>query len=192
MTCNEFMKTVADLFDKEVDAQVWIECERHMAVCPRCKEYYESLKSVDEWLRPKTMGNGKKATFRRVAAVFVGLLLMSGLVFALMHPFLTSSKGEDADTLTRVEQSLPMMRDSEGVVSFNNAPLDSILTMVSRHYGKVVQFRSEEARTMRLIMTWQPTDSLGEFIARLNMFEGLQLTLQADTFIVETEKKEGE
>ena len=45
---------------------------------------------------------------------------------------------------------------------------------------------------MRLIMTWQPTDSLGDFIGRLNMFEGLHLTLQADTLIVETEKKEGE
>jgi hypothetical protein len=45
---------------------------------------------------------------------------------------------------------------------------------------------------MRLIMTWQPTDSLPSLIGRLNLFEGIQLTLQADTLIVETEKKEGE
>lgn len=202
MTCNEFMKTVVDLFDKEVDAQVRTECERHMAECSQCRKYYEDLKSVEEWLRPshqlchfarrRTMEYSKKRTFQKVAAVFVGLLLMSGFVFALIRPFLTTPKGEDADTLTQVEKSLPFMTDSDGVVSFNIVPLDSILTVVSRHYGKVVQFRNEEARTMRLIMTWQPTDSLGEFIGRLNLFEGLHLTLQADTLIVETEKKEGE
>ena len=202
MTCNEFMKTVVDLFDKEVDAQVRTECERHMAECSQCREYYEDLKSVEEWLRPshrlchfarrRTMEYSKLKTFQKVAAVFVGLLLMSGFVFALMHPFLTSSKGEDADTLTLVEQPLPMMRNSEGAVSFNNVPLDSMLAVVSRHYGKTVQFRNEEARTMRLIMTWQPADSLGEFIGRLNMFEGLHLVQQGDTLIVESEEKECE
>ena len=194
------MKTVVDLFDKEVDAQVRTECERHMAECSQCREYYEDLKSVEECLRPshrlcrfarrRTMEYSKLKTFQKVAAVFVGLLLISGFVFALIRPFLTTPKGEDTDTLTQVEKSLPFMTDSDGVVSFNNVPLDSILTVVSRHYGKVVQFRSEETRTMRLIMTWQPADSLGAFIGRLNMFEGLQLTLQADTLIVESEEKE--
>ena len=63
---------------------------------------------------------------------------------------------------------------------------------MAQHYGKVVLFRNEEVRTMRLIMTWEPTDSLSSLIGRLNLFDGLQLTLQADTLIVEIEKKEGE
>ena len=202
MTCNEFMKTVVNLFDKEVDAQVRTECERHIAECSQCREYYEGLKSVDELLRPshrlcrfarrRTMEYSKMRTFRKVAAIFVGLLLMSGLVFALIRPLLTTPKADDADTISQVEKSIPLMGESDEAVTFNNLPLDSVLAVVSRHYGKVVRFRSEEARTMRLIMTWQPADSLGEFIGRLNMFEGLHLSLQADTLIVESGEMEGE
>lgn len=130
----------------------------------------------------------------RYAAAFVGAVVMAGLLFAAMRPFFNIHNEERTDTLAQVTKSLPL-GEGQGdgsALRFDNAPLDSILTVVAQHYGKVVQFRNEEVRTMRLIMTWQPADSLGEFIGRLNMFEGLQLTLQADTLIVETEKKEGE
>ena len=130
----------------------------------------------------------------RYAAAFVGAVVMAGLLFAAMRPFFNIHNEERTDTLAQVTRSLPL-GEGQGdgsALRFDNAPLDSILTVVAQHYGKVVLFRNEEVRTMRLIMTWQPADSLGEFIGRLNMFEGLQLTLQADTLIVETEKKEGE
>ena len=133
----------------------------------------------------------------RYAAAFVGAVVMAGLLFAAVRPFLNSpseaenasSAGDEARSLTE-GQGEGLLQ--EGPVVFQDAPLDSILTVVAQHYGKVVQFRNEEVRTMRLIMTWQPTDSLSSLIGRLNLFEGLQLTLQADTLIVETEKKEGE
>lgn len=130
----------------------------------------------------------------RYAAAFVGAVVMAGLLFAAMRPFFNIHNEERTDTLAQVTKSLPL-GEGQGdgsAIRFDNAPLDSILTVVSRHYGKVVLFRDEEVRTMRLIMTWQPTDSLPSLIGRLNLFEGLHLTLQADTLIVETEKKEGE
>lgn len=130
----------------------------------------------------------------RYAAAFVGAVVMAGLLFAAMRPFFNIHNEERTDTLAQVTKSLPL-GEGQGdgsALRFDNAPLDSILTVVAQHYGKVVQFRNEEVRTMRLIMTWQPTDSLSSLIGRLNLFEGLQLTLQADTLIVETEKKEGE
>jgi len=130
----------------------------------------------------------------RYAAAFVGAVVMAGLLFAAMRPFFNIHNEERTDTLAQVTKSLPL-GEGQGdgsALRFDNAPLDSILTVVAQHYGKVVLFRNEEVRTMRLIMTWQPTDSLSSLIDRLNLFDGLQLTLQADTLIVETEKKEGE
>ena len=143
-----------------------------------------------------TDGRGR-GLYRKIAAAFAGAILMAGLLFAAVRPFLNSpseaenasSTGDEAPSLTG-GQGEGLLQ--EGPVVFQDAPLDSILTVVARHYGKVVLFRNEEVRTMRLIMTWQPTDSLSSLIDRLNLFEGLQLTLQADTLIVETEKKEGE
>jgi hypothetical protein len=130
----------------------------------------------------------------RYAAAFVGAVVMAGLLFAAMRPFFNIHNEERTDTLAQVTKSLPL-GEGQGdgsALRFDNAPLDSILTVVAQHYGKVVLFRNEEIRTMRLIMTWQPTDSLSSLIGRLNLFDGLQLTLQADTIIVEIEKKEGE
>lgn len=142
-----------------------------------------------------TDGRGR-GLYRKIAAAFAGAILMAGLLFAAVRPFFNISNEEDptASVTTpfppREGQGEGLLQ--EGPVVFQDAPLDSILTVVAQHYGKVVLFRNEEVRTMRLIMTWQPTDSLSSLIGRLNLFEGLQITLQADTLIVEIEKKEGE
>ena len=146
--------------------------------------------SPEEELSTPSLRTSSKVEVRRwllkYAAAFVGAVIMVGLLYAAMRPFF-NIPNEETPTAS-VTTPFPF-REGQGdgsAIRFDNVPLDSILAVVSRHYGKIVQFRSEEARTMRLIMTWHPTDSLGEFIGRLNMFEGLHLTLQADTLIVET------
>lgn len=68
--------------------------------------------------------------------------------------------------------------------------LDSILTVVSAHYGKVVTFRNEEPRAMKLITTWNPDESLEAFIDHLNMFDYIHLTLRNDTIFVESKNEE--
>lgn len=138
-----------------------------------------------------TDGRGR-GLYRKIAAAFAGAILMAGLLFAAVRPFFNISN-EEYPTASVTTPFPPREGQGDGsALLFDNAPLDSILTVVARHYGKVVLFRNEEVRTMRLIMTWQPTDSLSSLIGRLNLFEGLQITLQADTLIVEIEKKEGE
>lgn len=133
-----------------------------------------------------------RGRFRQIAAAFAGAILMAGLLYAVVRPFFNISN-EENPTASVTTPFPPREGQGDGsALRFDNAPLDSILTVVARHYGKVVLFRNEEVRTMRLIMTWEPTDSLSSLIDRLNLFEGLQLTLQADTLIVEIEKKEGE
>jgi hypothetical protein len=77
-------------------------------------------------------------------------------------------------------------------VAFDNVPLDSILAVVSAHYGKAVSFRNADLRGMKLIMTWQPDASLADFLDRLNAFDGLSLSLQSDTIVVEEESTDEE
>ena len=45
---------------------------------------------------------------------------------------------------------------------------------------------------MKLIMTWQPDASLADFLDRLNAFDGLSLSLQSDTIVVEEETTDEE
>lgn len=193
MDCNEFRNRVADLFDREASPQVRSECRRHMAECPSCRAYYDGLRSVDKLLRPQhspvEMPRREVHLVRRwmrIAAMSVGVALLGGVAWAVIGYRLKSSPTNEPPT-AQVTTPLPPREEQGGgpAVLFDDAPLDSILAVVAGHYGKVVQFRDDEAREMRLIMTWNPADSLADFVSRLNRFEGLTLTLREDTLIVE-------
>lgn len=200
MDCNEFRNSVADLFDKEVAPQVQADCERHLAECPSCRAYYEGLRSVDKLLRPQhspiAMPRREDPPVRRwqrIAAMLVGIALLGGVVWAIVSPRLKSTHAvAPQDNSVSITHPAREGQEEDGSVYFDEVRLDSILTVVAGHYGKAVQFRNDEAREIRLIMMWNPADSLVEFIGRLNRFEGLQLTLKEDTLMVEFNDGEDE
>ena len=131
----------------------------------------------------------------RIAAIFLGAAFLGGLAFAAWHAF-SPSKGQhptaiavqDADTIPTLN-SLPI-----NPVRFDDVHLDSILAVVSTHYGAAVCFRDEEPRVMKFITTWNPADSLAAFIEHLNHFDYVHLTLREDTIFVESinDEEEGE
>ena len=122
----------------------------------------------------------------RIAAVFLGAVLLCGLAWAII-PHIISSH---TDSPQSAQVTAPLThREGYGggsLLRFDDVRLDSILTVVSAHYGKAVSFRDEEAKGMKFIMTWDPDMPLSDFIDGLNLFDGLSLTLQRDTIFVET------
>lgn len=210
MDCNDFRDMVCDLFDKEVDPQIKAECENHIAQCTECRKYYEEMQTAAELLRPKhspvASGVGEKKEnlaasssvklksgvfnirFRRIAAVFAGIVLLSGIALAtvlILKPQSHKVQSSIADNQWSTANDLPA--DS---VRFEDVRLDSILIIVSAHYDKAVLFRSDEARNMKFFLTWEPDKPLADFIAGMNMFDGLQLSLQSDTIFVEAVDEE--
>ena len=124
-------------------------------------------------------------TFRKIAAIFLAVVFLSGLAWAILPHFLSSK----INTPQSVQVTAPSLTGRAGdgsPIRFDDIRLDSILSVVSAHYGKTVSFRSEEAKGLKFIMAWNPDSSLTSFIDGLNMFDGLQLTLQEDTIFVET------
>ena len=129
----------------------------------------------------------------KIAAIFVGVLAMAGIALAAVQWIASPSpsQGGDVELPVLCNQTPPPLEALGEAVQFSNAPLDSILNVVSAHYGKAVSFRDEAPRRMKLIMTWQPDAPLTDFIERLNAFDGLSLSLQNDTIVVRTNKEEG-
>lgn len=120
----------------------------------------------------------------RMAAVFIGTLFLCGLAYATWHVF-APAKGEQQPMAEADDSRYTPHTSLSAPVRFDDVRLDSILTVVSAHYGKAVSYRSEEPRRMRLITTWNPDEPLAAFIDHLNMFDYLRLTLQNDTIFVE-------
>ena len=193
MECQEFRTIVADLFDKKVSPEMQKACDEHISHCAECREYYEGLHAAADMLRPKHSPIRQEIiapsrSWLNVAAVFIGVLFISGIAFAAIQLLGPSTEG--ANTTTAKETIEAPSGAIGGGIRFDNVRLDSILTVVSAHYGKAVSFRDEEAKDMKFIMTWDPGAPLSDFIDGLNLFDGLSLTLLRDTIIVEiTEDK---
>lgn len=168
---DEQLEAMMDDLDSDLDAQAaWKRFEQTIS---------PAVKPSHRWLR--------------IAAIFVGTLFLVGIAVAAWMSLTPNSfpKGERSECAQSVEMATPI-RNEEAPVAFDNVPLDSILTVVSAYYGKAVSFRNADLRGMKLIMMWQPAAPLADFLDRLNAFDGLSLSLQSDTIVVEEEKTEDE
>ena len=186
METNEKLMTLLRLMD-EPEAMTDEQLEELLAddevrnaynLMADCKKLYQKPLPVKvKWLQL-----GQRF---RIAAVFLGAVLLCGLAWAVI-PHIISSH---TDSPQSAQVAAPLLhREVQGDGSslrFDDVSLDSILTVVSAHYGKVVTFRNEEPRAMKLITTWNPDESLEAFIGHLNMFDYIHLTLKNDTIFVE-------
>ena len=119
----------------------------------------------------------------RIAAAIIGFVLVGGLAFAawLASPLSTGER-EKAPTATVLPA--PAEEVMPAVVSFDNVPLDSVLTVVAKHYGCSLHFISERPRSLRISTTWNQDLSLSAFLELMNELDGLRLTTKDDTIFV--------
>ena len=187
METNDKLMTLLRLMDEpeamtEAQLQELLsdeEVRKAYDVMADCKKLYQ--KPQQEPLSVKWLQLGQRL---RIAAVFLGAVMLCGLAWAII-PHIISPH---TDSPQPAQVTTPHLRKGGdgSSVRFDDVRLDSILTVVSAHYGKAVSFRNEEAKGMKFIMTWDPDRPLSDFIDGLNLFDGLSLTLQRDTIFIET------
>ena len=134
---------------------------------------------------------------RKIAAIFLAVAFLGVLSFAgyraLSDWHGTAKSPVEADTLAvKTERFYFDVQEGDTIFRFENIRLDSILAVVSRHYGRQVVFRDKASQHLRLYMTCHTTQSLDEFVEMLNEFEGFKLSQRFDILFVDSdEKKEG-
>ena len=127
--------------------------------------------------------------WHRMAAAFIGFIIISGLTFAAY--FLHDHSGQIRENATEANHSAHHA-PTPAPVHFSNARLDSILTVVAHHEHRAVSYHSEAPRSLRFTITWNPDHPLADFLATVNEFEGLRLTDARDTIFVEQTAKESQ
>lgn len=132
----------------------------------------------------------RRMRWHRMAAAFIGFIVISGLAFAAAY-FLQDHSGQIRENATETIHSTPHA-PIPSPVHFSNARLDSILTVVARHEHRAVSYHSEAPRSLRFTITWDPDQPLADFLATVNEFEGLRLTDARDTIFVEETAKESQ
>ena len=135
--------------------------------------------------------------FKKMAASFIGILLVSGMAFAAIHivRMVNSQKAEtvqvEQPTSYKPSTALPadtVKTDTTTTVEpvvFDNVRLDEILPQIGAYYHADVMFENEATRQLRFHFVWRQEDGLEHAIEKLNRFESLSIRLEDSKIIVE-------
>ena len=129
----------------------------------------------------------------RIAAACIALLIISGLAYAVLYKALSKSSTNTEMTSTNVVSEINGMETNEiPVIRFENVRLDSMLSVVAKEYHRVLYFRDDQPRNLRISTTWQPQLPLSILVNVMNELDGFLLVVTDDTIFVEKKAREGE
>lgn len=132
---------------------------------------------------------------RKIAASFIGVLLVSGIAFAAIQIVRnistpkpqqpTTEQTTDIDPVTFLPADT-VQADTISVEPyiFNNVPLDSMLTAIATAHGVGVKFENEAVRQLRFHFVWKREDSLSRVVEKLNTFETVNIVEEDKTLVV--------
>lgn len=194
MKCNEFKNIVVDLFDKEVDPQVKVECERHLSECAECRKYYDGLLEAADLLRLKTKEDKVSSafSFKKLAAMFISILVLSGIAYAAIHIVSQSQQPQQTEqTSVKVHHQHTITESQATPVDtlaltyvFENVPLDEIIKDIVLYYHKAADIKSEQAHNLRLYYKWDRTATIESVVDDLNHFNHVNISIEDNKLIV--------
>lgn len=176
---------------------------RKMVNDPDMRAYYELMVSAEAGfsLRKEGHGNHRERSrdskdhesipmILRIAAIFIGVLLLSGISFAAYRLMVSggesqAQKVEMSDSPQQTVSPQQAITEPNAVRTFENTELQQILQELSDYYHVGVEFRNEQSRHIRLYTKWDTTAPLHQMIERLNGFEKVSIRLTDNQIIAE-------
>ena len=139
------------------------------------------------------VGAKSTTTWYKMAASFIGVLMLSGIAYATINHFITEDEKpkvavtERKPDIKKVEKTygMEMAPTKKAPVVFNNVELQQIMQYVAEGYGVKVEFKNKSARTIRFYLQWEADDTLQEIIDKINHFEKVHLTLNEETITIQ-------
>ena len=135
--------------------------------------------------------------WRRIAAVAAIAITFFGLVAAAVHTrcfgLLPAEKAviEDTRQVITTTHNTTNVTDiqeehllSDASHLYDNVPLEQIINDMSAYYTVQVEWRSDEARDLRLYYQWEPSFTLDKVVDMLNSFEAINITREGDKIII--------
>lgn len=140
------------------------------------------------WQQLVSQRPARVLTLRRIAAILLAVLLLSGLSYAAIRLMQDRTETPDDKTIQTPIQKTVAERPtapSDTICTFQDAELQDILTEVAAHYQLRTDYRSEQARHIRFYVKWNKAEGVNPIMERLNMSEKVKIKLADDLLIVE-------
>lgn len=169
------------------------ECRELYTLMAKTQSTFDAQKDIDdetidaEWKRLSASSN---RSWLRVAAIFIGVLMLSGITFAAIHIIHDSTVIQEPQPEEQPIKQQTVPTDTinnivhSGPVLFDNVTLDSIAKDIAAYYQIEMDMQNEQARQLRFYFLWQPNDSLQEVIDKLDMFEQVDMAIEHGKLIV--------
>ncbi len=179
-----------------------------MILLKRAYAYDEAKRKADEAMEEanemkcKADGEAKKLhPWMKIAAAFVGLLMLSGISYAAFH--IASHHAEDEKVVAVADSVKTSATTKEKTIAdkdwnkieptktapvvFEDAELSTILKYIADKTNVKVEYRNPSAAHIRFYLQWDGKDSLQDIIDKLNHFEKVHVTFDeaAQLLIVE-------
>jgi hypothetical protein len=188
---------IQDIINRDEDTR---ETYRMMVEAKRSSRQRQAEKTIDvdaAWQKFNEIHQSKSHGFGwiKIAASFVGVLLVSGIAFAAIqivrytqqHTLKTEevintpnpANVTPTDTLTTDTIAAPQP------IIYDNIPLEKMLPEIAAHYDANVTFVNDEARQLRFRFVWNPQKGIDQVVSDLNQFERLTVTLKDNQITVE-------
>lgn len=195
---------IRDIINHDKDTR---EVYRLMVEAKRSSRHRQDNESVDvnaAWKR--FVENEEFATaqqtrqsysvFRKIAASFIVMLLISGIAFAAIQIVNNIVGGDIKSPTHETRISNPrqeivtadtLANDTVTVqpVIYDNIPLEKMLPEIAAYYDTEVIFANDEVRQLRFRFVWNPQQSIEQVIRDLNQFERLTVTLKDNQITIQ-------
>ena len=135
----------------------------------------------------------KKVSFLKIAAMFIGVLMLSGIAYAAIH-VISSHKQQDQalQEVVIIDAISPLnnpqvVQDSTFMkpIVYEDAELATILSELATFYQVEPVFMKEETKHLRLYFTWYKKQTIDDIVDTFNKFERIHITREDEKLIVE-------
>ena len=132
---------------------------------------------------------------KKMAALFIGVLILSGITYAAIHMISSNPQSEQVDETVAVDKTQPLTINAQQSASadstiiqpvvFENAELSMILQEIASFYQCEVVYKKEKTKRVRLFFTWDKKQSLDQVVETFNKFERFHIAKENQKLIVE-------
>lgn len=134
------------------------------------------------------------SSLTKIAAMFIGVLMLSGIAYATIHFINNSSQKpqeKQAITASSTQRSTANAQTTEQdstmlkPIVYEDAELATILNDVASFYQVEPVYKKADSKHIRLYFTWDKKQTIDDLIDTFNKFERIHITRDNQKLIVE-------
>ncbi len=140
------------------------------------------------------ISKGIHFSLQKVAAMFVGVLMLSGIAFAAVQMMNNSSqKAQEEQTIATANTPHSTLNSQHAAqdntktkpIVYEDAELATILSDIATFHQVEIVYKNEASKHIRLYFTWDRQQSIDDLTDTFNKFERIHITRDNQKLIVE-------